>query len=392
MSQCSPLGPAGKRNRLSALQNDERRLHSLFTVPVTGNRPGSTPSTWESEYHIVIGYGTPVQNLTVGFNIGSGGQTFIQCKPCGDSTCNIPAFDQSQSSSIAPVPCGSPDCPLRNCTTGSTCSVIVKDKGVVQYGAAVVTDTLTLSQSTPITTLENFRVTCLEMGATTTDSSSGLLDLSRDKHSLAYRAPSAPDTVAFSYCLPSELSVDQGFLSIGAPRPEGNVSYIALRSNTALPNMYLVRLAGLDLSNGGPHIPIPAGDAVIALHSTFTYLKPETYAALRDQFKAQMERYPAAPPMGILDTCYNFTGLRSFGAPTVYLRFDNGVSMVLGIPVAMYFQERDNPFSVGCLAFASPVWSFPPGVSAVIGTLAQEGAEMVYDVRAEKVGFIPGRC
>jgi hypothetical protein len=267
----------------------------------------------------------------------------------------------------------------------------VKEKGVVKYGTSVVTDKLTLSQSTP-TTMENFRVTCLEMGARTTDSSSGILDLSRDRNSLASRAPSSPDTVAFSYCLPSELAVHPGFLSIGPPRPEGNVSYISLRSNAALPNMYLVHLAGLELGLGGPYIPIPAGDAVIALHTTFTYLKPETYVALRDQFKEQMTRYPTAPPMGVLDTCYNFTGLRSFGAPPIYLRFDNGVSMSLGIPTAMYFQERGNPFSVGCLAFASPVWAFPPGVSAVIGTLAQEGREVVYDVRAEKVGFTTNRC
>uniref|UniRef100_A0ACD5VEE0 Uncharacterized protein n=1 Tax=Avena sativa TaxID=4498 RepID=A0ACD5VEE0_AVESA len=388
MSPCSPLGAAGKQDRSSVLHRDDTRLRSLFAVPVTGTTPNSS---YEPEYHVTIGYGTPAQNLTVGFNAGSSGQTLLQCKPCGDSACAIPPFDPSQSSSITQVPCGSPDCPLQNCTIGSSCSVIVKDKGIVQYGSVVVTDTLTLSQSTP-TTMEDFRVTCLEMGATTTDSSSGILDLSRDKHSLASRAPSSPDMVAFSYCLPSELAVHQGFLSIGTLRPAGNTSYIALRSVAALPNMYFVRLAGIDLSLGGPQIPIPDGDALIALHTTFTYLKPETYAGLCDQFRAQMTRYPVAPPMGVLDTCYNFTGLRSFGVPTIYLRFDNGVSMVLGIPVAMYFSDRDNPFSVGCLAFSSPVWAFPPGVSAVIGTLAQEGTEMLYDVRAGKVGYIPGRC
>jgi hypothetical protein len=45
-----------------------------------------------------------------------------------------------------------------------------------------------------------------------------------------------------------------------------------------------------------------------------------------------------------------------------------------------------------CLAFANPAYEFPPGVAVIIGTLAQEMTEVVYDVRAEKVGFVSNRC
>nr|XP_020174984.1 aspartyl protease family protein At5g10770-like [Aegilops tauschii subsp. strangulata] len=358
------------------------------SLPVT-RRPRSPlvtlPGTSESEYHVVVGYGTPAQNLTVGFDAGAGGATLLHCKPG--------AFDPSRSSSVAYVPCGSPDCPLEACSGRGCASTTVAKNGAVISSVTVVTDTLTFSPSTP-TTVDNFRANCMEMGGRTADRSSGLLDVGRDSHSLPSRAPSSPDTAAFSYCLPT-FRADRGFLSIGAPLPGPGrkVSYTPLRSNAALPNSYFVRLAGLSLGTGRPVIPVPAGDALMALRTTFTYLMPETYAALRDQFKEQMAQYPVAPPMGFLETCYNFTGLRKIDVPPVTLTFDSGASLELGIRQMMYFEDRDYVFSAGCLAFAAPAWAvYPAGVAAVIGTLAQETTEVVYDVHADMVGFVPDRC
>jgi hypothetical protein len=153
----------------------------------------------------------------------------------------------------------------------------------------------------------------------------------------------------------------------------------------------LVRPAGLGLSIAGPDIPIPAGDALITVRTTFTFLMYEPYAALRKYFRVQMAQYLLAPPLGVLDTCYDFTSLSEISVPTIALRFAGGMSLDLGIRQKMYFQRRDN-VSLGCLAFATPAWEFPPGIAMVIGTLAQEMTEVVYDVRAEKVGFVPTRC
>jgi hypothetical protein len=92
-----------------------------------------------------------------------------------------------------------------------------------------------------------------------------------------------------------------------------------------------------------------------------------------------MAQYPLAPPLGVLDTCYDFTSLSEISVPTIALRFAGGMSLDLGIRQKMYFQRRDN-VSLGCLAFATPAWEFPPGIAMVIGTLAQEMTEVVYDV------------
>uniref|UniRef100_A0A0D9WPN5 Peptidase A1 domain-containing protein n=1 Tax=Leersia perrieri TaxID=77586 RepID=A0A0D9WPN5_9ORYZ len=235
------------------------------------------------------------------------------------------------------------------------------------------------------------------MGLTTVDQSSGILDLSRDSHSLASRAPSSPDTVAFTYCLPSSHDAT-GFLSIAATRPEltgADVTYADLQSSATHPTRYVVKLAGIGL--GGPDLEIPraalAGaecDSLLDLHVTFTYLRPEIYSILRDGFRGRMSGYRAAPPVGELDTCYDFSGLTFYLVPTVILRLEGGVSLELGLDQMMYFPDHGNFFSVGCLAFAAA----PSGATAVavIGTLAQASTEVVYDVSGGKIGFVPFRC
>ncbi|TVU11527.1 hypothetical protein EJB05_45119, partial [Eragrostis curvula] len=100
---------------------------------------------------------------------------------------------------------------------------------------------------------------------------------------------------------------------------------------------------------------------------SFTFLKPQIYTAPSDQFRKQMARYQVAPPHRVLDTCYNFTGLPGFE--------------MMYIP--------DGPFSIGCLAFAAMPEEFP---FSVIGNMAQQTVEVVYDVRGGKVGFIKGSC
>lgn len=354
------------------------------SLPTKGDPLRSPPGALE--YHVTAGFGTPAQKFPVGFDTATHGATLLQCKPCAPypEPCTT-SFDPSASSSLAQIPCGSPDCPFSTCS-GPTCTF----KGNFRGNATFVTDRLTLS---PSSTVDRFRFACLEGGLRATDSSSGILDLSRNSHSLASRAPSSFLTVAFSYCLPL-FKNNVGFLSIGAVRPEftgHNVSYTPLRSSPVNGNLYLVQLAGVGV--GGPSLPIPpttlAGNSLLDLHTTFTYLKPEVYTALRDSFRGWMKNYRAAPPRQDLDTCYDFTGLKIIVMPVISLEFAGGASVELLIEQMMYFPSGD-PFSVGCLAFAP----MPAHVSAVavIGTMAQTSTQVVYDVKAGKLGFVPYRC
>lgn len=414
LSPCSPLGAGQKQQErpsvADVLHRDALRLRSLFRDDNKIGSPASAPAPTSSgggvsipsrgdpieelpgafEYHVIAGFGTPVQQFAMGFDTITTGATLLQCKPCAaGEPCDHP-YDPSASSSVAQVPCGSPDCPFKGCS-GPSCTLSVTLNNTLLGNATFLTDTLTL---TPSTTVDNIRFACLEAGIAPGDSSTGILDLSRNSHSLPSRlVPSSPDAVAFSYCLPSSPGY-VGFLSFGATKPEllgRKVSYTPLRSSRRNGNLYVVELVGLGL--GGPDLPIPranfAGDTIFELHTTFTYLKPRVYAVLRDSFRESMSQYPVAPPLGRLDTCYNFTGLNAFFVPAVTLKFDGGAELDFGMDEMMYFPDPENPFSIGCLAFAA---QHDGDHGAVIGSMAQTSTEVVYDVRGGKVGFVPYRC
>ncbi|RLN11441.1 protein ASPARTIC PROTEASE IN GUARD CELL 2-like [Panicum miliaceum] len=359
------------------------------SIPVRGDPMESLPGAFE--YHVVVGFGTPVQELTVGFDTRTTGATLLKCTPCAATEPCDQAFEPSASSSLAQIPCGSPDCPFRGCS-GPSCTLSISMNNTLLGNATFVTDKLTL---TSWATVENFRFACMEAGFRPRDDSTGILDLSRNSHSLASRVPSSPDTVAFSYCLPSSAGT-VGSLSLGAPKPDlsgHKVSYTPLRSNPGNGNLYVVELVGVGL--GGHDLSVPptafAGDTIVDLHTTFTYLRPEVYSVLRDNFRQWMTEYKPAPPLGVLDTCYNFTGRNFFAVPGVTLKFNGAADVDLSMNGMMYFPDPGNHFSIACLAFAAAPTT-NAREAAVIGNRAQSSMEVVYDVRGGKIGFVPYRC
>ncbi|KAF8657348.1 hypothetical protein HU200_060116 [Digitaria exilis] len=401
LSPCSPLGAAANQEKESVadvLHRDALRLRSLFgddkdnfgggvTIPNLGSPIQDLPGAFE--YHVMAGFGTPVQKLTVGFDTVTTGATLLKCAPCAAGKPCDHVFEPSASSSLVQIPCGSPDCPFKG-FFGPTCTISISIGDALLGNATFVTDTLTLA---PSTTVEKFRFACLEAGFSPNDDSSGILDLSRNSHSLASRAPCPLGTDTFSYCLPSSPNT-VGFLSMCGPKPElrgRKAVYTPLRSNPRNGNLYVVELVGLGL--GGMDLPIPPPttievDTLLEVHTIFTYLRPEVYVVLRDNFRRAMAQYKPAPPVGKLDTCYDFTGLNVFAVPVVTLKFAGGADVELSMDEIMYFANPENHFSIACLAFAAA----RPGDGQVIGSRTQMSTEVVYDVRGGKVGFVADRC
>ncbi|CAL5038206.1 unnamed protein product [Urochloa decumbens] len=435
LSPCSHLSGARRSQATLSVDNilhaDRLRLQSLSetgtrsstasassdsdSIPIAGNDYHDLPGTLF--YTAVLGYGTPAQNFAVSFDTAAG-FSFLQCKPCkaGDSPCDA-AFDPSLSSSFSPVPCASPDCTAASSScsglSGQTTCPFRFGAAVTEANGTVVKDTLTLS---PASSVEGFTFACttfvvsdLFYGA------AGMVDLSRNNRSLASQVASSSSssspttsgdstaTIAFSYCLPSNLS-SHGFLSVGPSRSaysgRRDLQYAPLVDNAAMPVFYFVELVGIKV--GGVDLPIPPAAPIrnftlIDTATTFSYFVSPAYAALRDEFRRQMARYPVAapPPPEIdfgLDTCYNFTGLdESIRIPIVRLEFAGGSILELVLDQVMYFTNPDNHFSVACLAFGetNPANTFPV---SVIGNLAQRSAEMVYDVQGGRLGFAQGVC
>ncbi|XP_044438396.1 aspartyl protease family protein At5g10770-like [Aegilops tauschii subsp. strangulata] len=405
LSPCSPSAAGLSQSMPSvghASSRDALRLRGLLdesadspglTIPSTGTPLVDLPDA--PEYHVVVGLGTPAQNITVGFDTATIGATLLQCKPCaaGDPCDKVFNPSHSLSSTLYDIPCGRTweGCPITRCTTPG-CSFRVTHNGSLVFNATMEKDTLTVAPSVHV---RGFRFLCMEMmSEVPADGTSGVLDLSRNRYSLASRVSLSPDTVAFSYCLPRGAE-SQGFLSFGTSRPElagRRVSYATLHSRSPRRNLYFLRLIGVSI--GGVDLPIAAealaGDALVEVQTTFTYLKPKVYEDLREVFRLSMSSYKVAPSSGELDTCYDFTGLNGVDVPTITLSFEGGASLELGFEQMMYFSDPHNIFSVACLAFA-PAPAYGSGVS-VIGSLAQAYTEVVYDLREGKVGFVDNRC
>ncbi|TVU11535.1 hypothetical protein EJB05_45127, partial [Eragrostis curvula] len=387
-SPCSPLNDRAGKPSADVLDRDARRLRTIYAAvcsshvdaPPPAPAPGVTVPVAVTDipvlkggldYSVMVGFGTPAQQLPMDFDtldIPEGVST-LRCKPCRNSSgpCD-PAFDPATSSTFARVPCG-PECPSRCDGSTTTCSLNVTDShGAVYVNGSFVKDTLTLSSSA---TFASFILACTDVDNYTRN---------RQHNWRLLLLPASVDAST------------RGFLTIGGSGTLPDLSGDGAVSTPLVDfpgnrNSYVIELGGINV--GGKELPAPQPSlAALDVGTSFTFLKPQIYTALRDEFRKRMPPYPVAPPPHpVLDTCYNFTGLPGFEVPAVWLEFKGGVTLTPDVDQMMYFP--DGPFSVGCLAFAATSEEFP---FSVIGNMAQQTVEVVYDVRGRKVGFIKGSC
>jgi hypothetical protein len=90
--------------------------------------------------------------------------------------------------------------------------------------------------------------------------------------------------------------------------------------------------------------------------------------------------YRVAPPKEHLDTCYDFTGVRTITLPRIVLVFDRNAAVELH-PSGVLFDS--------CLAFTSSSGDRAPGI---IGNVQQRTIEVLYDVGGGAMAFRRGAC
>ncbi|XP_066374903.1 aspartyl protease family protein At5g10770-like [Miscanthus floridulus] len=181
----------------------------------------------------------------------------------------------------------------------------------------------------------------------------GVLGLGRLPQSLAWQASAPHGGGVFSHCLPPTGS-STGFMALGAPND----------------------------TSGFVFTPAVFREGVITDSGTMISLLQETaYEALRTAFRSAMAEYPLAPPVGRLDTCYNFTGYDSVTVPTVSLIFRGGATVHLDASSGVLLD--------GCLALWS---STGDEYTGLIGSVSQRTIEVLYDMPGGKVGFRTGAC
>ncbi|XP_071680621.1 aspartyl protease family protein At5g10770-like [Lolium perenne] len=106
------------------------------------------------------------------------------------------------------------------------------------------------------------------------------------------------------------------------------------------------------------------------------------------QFKFTMKGNKPAPAFDILDTCYDFSGQSAIFIPAVSLIFSDGGVFDLNFYGILIFPDDTQP-AIGCLAFVGN----PDGAPlSIIGNTQQRSTEVIYDVGAERIGFVPFSC
>ncbi|KAL6911391.1 hypothetical protein ACP4OV_000196 [Aristida adscensionis] len=348
------------------------------------------PANWGYDigtlnYVVTVSLGTPGVAQAMEVDTGSD-LSWVQCKPCAAASCYAqrdPLFDPAQSTSYAAVPCGGAACAglgmyAHGCS-GAQCGYVVSYGDGSNTTGVYSSDVLSL---TPASAVDGFLLGCGHAQSAMFHGIDGLLGLGRQDPSLVEQTVGLYGGV-FSYCLPTKPSTT-GYLKLG-DSPAGAAAGFAttqLLSSPAAPTYYVVMLTGISV--GGQQLAVPAsafaGGTVVDTGTVVTRLPPAAYAALRSAFRSGMAPYgyPAAPPVGILDTCYNFTGYGAVTLPNVALAFGGGATMTLG---------ADGILSFGCLAFAP---TGGDGDMAILGNVQQRSLEVRID--ATSVGFKPNSC
>ncbi|KQK18503.1 aspartyl protease family protein At5g10770 [Brachypodium distachyon] len=371
-----------------------------FIPPTPGPAPAEAPSATipdhtgtnlkTPEFVVVVGFGSPAQTSATMFDTGSD-LSWIQCQPCSGHCYkqHDPVFDPAKSSSYAVVPCGTTECAAAGgeCN-GTTCVYGVEYGDGSSTTGVLARETLTFSSSSEFT---GFIFGCGETNLGDFGEVDGLLGLGRGSLSLSSQAAPAFGGI-FSYCLPS-YNTTPGYLSIGATPVTGQipVQYTAMVNKPDYPSFYFIELVSINI--GGYVLPVPPSEftktgTLLDSGTILTYLPPPAYTALRDRFKFTMQGSKPAPPYDELDTCYDFTGQSGILIPGVSFNFSDGAVFNLNFFGIMTFPDDTKP-AVGCLAFVSRPADMP---FSVVGSTTQRSAEVIYDVPAQKIGFIPASC
>ncbi|PUZ61100.1 hypothetical protein GQ55_4G245000 [Panicum hallii var. hallii] len=340
------------------------------------------------EFVVTVGFGTPARAYAVVFDTGSD-VSWIQCQPCSGHCYkqHDPIFDPTKSATYAAVPCRNQECRAANgsCDGNGTCIYDVEYGDRSSTSGVLSHETLSLTSSSA---LHGFVFGCGEKNLGSFGDVDGLIGLGRGKLSLPSQA-AAKLGATFSYCLPSHNGT-QGYLTIGSTPVSDKVTYTAMVQKPDYPSFYFVELVSIDI--GGYVLPVPSTvftspGTLLDSGTILTYLPEEAYAALRDRFKFTMKQYKPAPAQDLLDTCYDFTGQRAIFIPAVSFKFSDGAVFDLDFFGILIFP--DDATAIGCLAFAARPQTMPFNI---VGNTQQRSAEVIYDVAAEKIGFVPGSC
>ncbi|XP_062196556.1 aspartyl protease family protein At5g10770-like [Phragmites australis] len=385
---CSPMPSKEIPTLEEVLRSDQLRASYIQRKFTASQQTDATvPTTLGTsldtlEYVITVGIGSPAVTQNVFIDTGSD-VSWVQCKPCSQCHSQVdPLFDPSKSSTYSPFSCGSAACVQLgregngNGCLSSRCQYIVKYLDGTSTTGTYSSDTLTLGSIV----VKSFQFGCSHATSGMTEKTAGMMGLGGGAQSLVSQTAGALGK-AFSYCLPP-TSASSGFLTLGASSGRSGFVTTRIFRNSKVPTFYLVLLEAIRV--GGKQLNVPpsffSAGSVMDSGTILTYLPPTAYSALSSAFKAGMKQYPKAQPQGILDTCFDFSGLSSVTIPAVSLVFGGGAVVNL---------DANGIMLGNCLAFAA---NDDDSSLGIIGNVQQRTFEVLYDVGRNAVGFRARAC
>lgn len=373
-------------NKKDKTSQKNRAKDSKANLPA---QPGVAFGT--GNYIVTVGIGTPKKDLALIFDTGSD-LTWTQCEPCVKSCYpqQQPIFNPSYSSTYSNISCSSTACSELKSATGNDpgCSSSTCVYGI-QYGDSSFSigffakDKLTLSGTD---VFDGFMFGCGQNNKGLFGKTAGLIGLGRD--SLSIVTQTAPKFGKyFSYCLPTRRG-SNGHLTFGSNSGvKSTVQFTPFASSQGT-SFYFIEVLGITV--GGKALAISPmvfknAGTIIDSGTVITRLPSTAYNNLRSTFRQFMTKYPRAPDLSLLDTCYDLSNYTTISIPKISFSFNGNTNVNLAPSGILY----TNGASQVCLAFAG---NGDDDTTGIFGNTQQQTLEIVYDIAGEKLGFGYGGC
>lgn len=386
--------PAKQVMPLDLISHDLARIQRLFgTSPLSTSAVASISAddrTWDQDqFTTILGFGESMSLQKVMFDTGSD-FSWIRCNWKDNNSAEIDEavrYAPSDSKSSKLTTCRSPTCYEAGgyCISNADyyCSFSARYMDSSNTQGTVLTDTLTL---TPSVSVNNFIFGCASSDPEGHSGvADGLIGLGRGATSLAQQIlPTLQN--GFSYCIPSTNNNKSGFLTFGRmDEPSTNITFTEMFRHRTHTSLYFVDLTNIYV--GDESIPVPVEQETFVDSSiAFTYIPPEVHAKLTTIFRQEIQEYLIPDNASIFNGCFNFTDAPDrIYIPQVTFSFNDGAEFNLGVDGTLYKPVEGE--RIDCLAF-----QLQEGIS-MIGTLAQQSIEVVYDTNNAKLGFgVSGSC
>ncbi|CAH2073182.1 unnamed protein product [Thlaspi arvense] len=361
------------------------RVRPMKSTDVPAKNWGSGPGT----YIVTIGIGTPKHDLSLLFDTGSD-LTWTQCQPCVGGHCysqNEPLFNPSLSSSYSNVSCSSPVCDLlekQELNGGCSASICGYKTSYLDNDA---TSGFLAKEKFTLTSSDVFDGVNFGCGnhneAKHMKEVAGILGLGPGELSFPSQTAKTFNKI-FSYCLPSSASNFAGHLTFGSAGISKSVKYTPVSSESS----HRLNIVGITVCDKQLEIPstvFSTSSAVIDSGTMITRLPSIAYSALESAFKEKMSIYKITSASEILETCYDFSGLKTVTIPKIAFSFGGGTIVELDPKGILY------PIKISqvCFAFAR---NNKDTDATIFGNVQQQTLQVVYDGAAKRIGFAPNGC